>query len=91
MIVLPPEVGVGLGLGEMFQAVPFRTTVHRLDLTTSEGAMRLHVVKYETPLGAKGYVYDDAALAVARDQLIEASTGIIIATNNKEMFNHDHH
>lgn len=82
MIVLPPEVGEQLGLGKLFQVTPFTYELHRLDLDTTEGPMRLQVLKFIDTGGSRGFAFLPEALSAFTSSMVEASSGLIIPQPN---------
>lgn len=83
MILLPAEVGESLGLGDRFQAVPFRYSWHRLNLNTTDGEAVLHVLRFADPGGAHGYVFDQGTLDGFASDAVRTRSGLIIPTNGK--------
>lgn len=78
MIVLPPEVGEQSGLGKHFQLAPMTWTWQRLDLTTTDGPMRIDVLVFETVNGRQAYglVGEDAKAFAA--STVQATSGLVL-------------
>lgn len=83
MIVLPPEVGVQLGLGPRFQVVPFEYKWVALDMTTTEGPEKLYVLTFTDPGGVRGYGFSHDDQEAFSSQALTARTGLVLPTNGK--------
>jgi hypothetical protein len=79
MVPFPAELSDQLGLGAQFSPAPMTYTWHRLDLQTTQGAMRLHVLVIDTSSGRQGYVFDDDALRAFANTATTQATGLIVA------------
>lgn len=89
MILLPPEVGESLGLGRLFQVTPFNYETHRLDLTTTEGPERMHLVIFSDTGGRRGYAFRSDTFPAFASAMVEANSGLLIPQTNQRNGKHD--
>lgn len=83
MIFLPPEIGEALGLGNKFQVVPFEYKWHALDITTTEGPIKVYVLKLDDPGGTRGYAFSHQDQEAFCSLALNARTGLVLPNNGK--------
>lgn len=85
MLILPPGIGEQLNLGGSFQAVPFTATWNRIDLTTTDGGLRLDVLVFETATGRSGFVFGPDLMDTFKKATVQHASGLLLATDRGAM------